>query len=121
MNFGQVAAGRAKQIQPTDPAAGRFRVTAPAGRRITLTFVLPTALQFGLSVLPISFGATDAAWSSMSSTAGATRFDPRLPLTVTVPSNGRVNLWLGASISPLPAQATGRHTGTVTLSVLQLP
>ena len=52
--------------------------------------------------------------------AGQQRFDPRLPATFSLPTNGKASVFLGGRALPVGSQAPGSYSGTVTLVVSQL-
>jgi hypothetical protein len=117
LHFGLVVAGTSAVVQPTETAAGKFLVRGLPNRRVRLAFTLPTHLEAGSVLLPLSFGATSAAWSTTDNVMTSTRFDPAAGLEVTVPPGRNIYIWIGARIAPAAGQQAGAYTGPVTLTV----
>ena len=121
LDFGSMVAGVSKHVLYSDGiAAGEFSIQlpkAPKGTFVTLAaltfFPLPSSLSSGSNNLPITFGATDAAWSNHSNVAGATLFDPGQGAFWTNPPKN-IYVWVGGTVSPQVGQAAGQYGGTIT-------
>ena len=124
LDFGSMVAGVSKHVLYSDGTAGEFSIQVPKARKGTfltlawLTFFpLPSSLSDGSNDLPITFGATDAAWSNHSNVAGATLFDPASPLGAYwhwTNSPKDIYVWIGGTVSPPVGQAAGQYGGTIT-------
>jgi hypothetical protein len=115
--FGNVTPGLNKTIAITDGGAGTFTVTKAATSGVTLSFTLPTDLASGLNLLPI--GSWSGAWNTSATTAGATAFTPSAAGSNTAVTAGTsLTVFVGATVSPVAAQAAGNYSGTVTMSAV---
>ena len=120
LDFGSMVAGVSKHVLYSDGTAGEFSIQvpkAPKGTFLTLAWLtfspLPSSLSSGSNNLPITFGATDAAWSNNSKVAGSTLFDPNLGAFWTKPPK-LIYVWIGGTVSPSVGQAAGQYGGTIT-------
>lgn len=118
LSFGTVLTGDMVAVAPADPTAAQFRITAPRNSTLFLSLELPANLQGGPSTLPVTFGATDGAWSAQDRPVGRTAFDPRQGTQIVVPNTGRVFVWIGGSASIPPTQPSGAYRGAITLTVV---
>src|SRR5438094_706743 len=96
-------------------AAGRFTVTGQGSAGVSLSFVVPANLTFGLNNLPISFtgsfnGINDPAGSGIGSFAGATG--------ATLSATGNLFVFVGGTVTPSVSQAAGAYVGTVQMTVV---
>jgi len=115
--FGNVFPGTTKNILPTDATSGSFQITGAANAAVTVDFSLPAALSDGVgNTLPITFGATSAAYNQLNSRAGAGLFDPASTLTANLDATGgNLYVFIGGSVSPTTEPA-GTYKGTITLT-----
>ena len=119
LGFGDVATDASKHILYSDPGAASFRIdatdfTAQTGIGITLT--LPGQLSSGGDVIPVTYSATDAAWSYANGAAGATAFDPNTGTLVSKQgANFSIYVWIGASVSTTSATVPTTFSNTLTL------
>jgi len=122
VTFGAVLPGVPRVVLRTDPAnSGQFDIRGPKGGPVMLSFVLPLNMTGPSGALmPISFGASDAGFSSTQSIGSQVGFDPRQPTTVIFPNNGNVSVFVGATARPATNQRAGPYTGTITLTVTYL-
>jgi hypothetical protein len=122
VTFGTVLPGVPRVVLRTDPAnSGQFDIKGPKGGPVLLSFVLPLNMTGpGGALMPISFGASDAGYSSTQSIGSQVGFDPRQPTTVTFPNNGAASVFVGATANPTANQRAGSYTGTITLTVTYL-
>jgi hypothetical protein len=115
--FGNVTPGVNKTIGIADGGAGRFDITKAATSGVTLSFTLPTTLVSGGDNLPI--GSWTGGWNTSATPAGATAFTPSAAGTNTsVTAGTALTVYVGATVSPVAAQAAGAYSGDVTLSVV---
>jgi hypothetical protein len=122
VTFGAVLPGVPRVIPRTDPAgSGEFDLKGPKGN-VLLSFVLPIAMSGPAGALmPLSFGASDAGFSSSQSIGSQVGFDPKQPFTAALPNNGRASVFIGATANPATNQRAGAYTATLTLNVTVLP
>jgi len=122
VTFGAVLPGVPRVVLRTDPAnSGELDLKGPKGQ-VLLTFVLPLAMTGPAGALmPISFRASDAGFSSTQSIGSQVGFDPKQPFTATLPNNGRASVFIGATANPATNQRAGAYTATLTLNVTVLP
>jgi hypothetical protein len=119
LNFGDVFPGLNKSVAWSDATSGQWRIDGEAGKEVQMAFTLPANLNSGPNSMPISFAATDAAWNTTNSTAGAATFDPASGATELLDGGtGQLFVFLGGTVSPAPTQAAGVYTGTVLLDVV---
>jgi hypothetical protein len=117
LQFGNVTPGVNKTIAITDAGVGTFTVTKAATSGVTLSFTLPTNLASGADQLPI--GSWTGAWNTSATTAGANGFTPSAAGTNTsVTAGTSLTVFVGATVSPVAAQAAGNYSGTVTMSAV---
>jgi hypothetical protein len=117
LQFGNVTPGVNKTVAIIDAGAGRFDVVKAAAEGVTLAFTLPTDLTDGVNNLPI--GSWSGGWNTTQTPAGATGFTPSGAGTNTTATAGTdLFIYVGATVSPPPAQPAGSYAGTVTMSVV---
>lgn len=124
--FTTVFPGLAKTVSPVTgganaATAGSFRIQGRPGDEISITFALPATLTSGANALAVDtwVGCRNAA----ASATGCTPFDPSSShvARLNAPGNppvGRMHVYLGATVRPLPTQPAGTYTGVVTLSAV---
>jgi len=115
LDFGNVFPGVNKTILATAGTAGRFDLAGQISAPVQVAFALPTNLTSGANNLAI------ATWtgctSPTTSSAGCTAFTPSGTATTTAFSGaGALSVFVGATVSPTPTQASGAYTGIVTLT-----
>ncbi len=117
LSFGDLTPGIAAAIAPDD-AGSRASISLVGNGRTTIVISLPAALTGpGGAQLPLSFGATDAAYA-LANNPALTAFDPRQPLGLTIPTSvGGATIYLGGLAQPATAQKPGQYTGTITVNV----
>jgi len=120
--FGTVFPGVQTAVPPSDAArSGRFDITGPKLSTVQITLTLPNRLTgpAGAS-MPLSFGVTDGGYSLTGSTTALVPFDPRLPFSAVLSSNGAASVFLGGTLLPPGPQPGGSYVGTLTITVAQL-
>lgn len=116
LTLGNAFPGTTRTVLPTDAASGAFQLTGAPNAEITVNLTLPTNLVSGGNNLPITFGASSAAWNLTNSRAGTTAFNPVSTLTRRVDATtGKLWVFIGGSVSPT-TQPAGLYTGTITLN-----
>lgn len=118
LDFGNVIPGTNKSVTITGATAGRWLVQGTAGAEVDIDFTaLPGNLTSGANNLPIVYGATDAGHNGANNPATAATFNPATGTLANI-SNPAATLfvWLGGTVQPAAAQASGLYTGTVTLT-----
>ncbi len=119
LEFGEVIAGVATTVAPTDASrAGFFRIMGERSQEVQLHLDLPRGLKSaGGAWLAIDFGPSDAAWLARRRNARSERFDPHVGLLALLNGNGKSFVQLGGTVSPGSNQPAGLYTGTVTLQI----
>ncbi len=116
LDFQNVTPGVPKTVAVTSGNAGRFDISAASSTPVSMTFVLPTDLTSGGNLLPI------ASWSGNHNTSNSptgTGFTPSAGATgATTSATGQLFVFIGATVSPGAAQATGVYNGTVQMTVI---
>ncbi len=116
LDFGSVLPGVPKTIAVSGSASGRFRVDGEANAQITLTFTLPSDLASGSDLLPI--GAWTGYHNNAPNTSSGTSFTPSgAPTAAQLSPAGRQFVWVGATVTPAPVQASGTYGATIVLTV----
>ncbi len=118
--FGALLAGTPATVLRTDPArSGQFDLTAQNNDTVILSFSLPSSMSgpAGAS-MPLSFGGSDAGFSSAQSIGDQVAFDPRQSYVATMSQQGRGSVFLGGAVSPGFNQRAGAYTATITLTVM---
>ena len=119
LDFGDVFPGVNKSIAFGDATSGKWDIAGALGAEIQLTFTLPANLSDGGNNLPISFGATDAAYFATDVVGSAVAFDPSAGSTENLDgAAGTGFVWLGGTVAPTPAQPAGVYSATVSLDVV---
>ncbi|HEX6982304.1 MAG TPA: hypothetical protein VF181_06050 [Balneolaceae bacterium] len=120
IDFGdQIFPGIEKKISHKDALAARFEVTGEAGREVQILFQLPNYLQdVSGNTLSIAFSSTDAAYSTDSNGQfAAIAFDPKTGVVTSLSSEGKLYIWLGATVLPLNTQPGNSYSGDIILDV----
>ena len=118
LDFGNVIPGTNKTVAITGTTAGRFLVQGTAGSEVQIAFTaLPGNLASGGNNLPIVYGATAAGHNGTNNPATATTFNPATGALANI-ANPAATLfvWLGGTVQPAAAQASGLYTATVTMT-----
>ncbi len=115
--FGNVFPGIAKAVAYSDVTnGGHFSVAGQASTPVTYSFTLPANLTSGGNNLPI--GSWLGYVNTLNSTSGGSAITPSgTPVTATLSGSGALFLFVGATVTPAPTQASGAYAGTVTLTV----
>ena len=123
VTFGAVLPGVPRVILRTDPAnSGQIDIRGPNRGQVLLTFVLPVAMTGPAgSLMPITFGGSDAGFSATQTIGSQVGFDPKQPFIPTLPNNGRGSVFVGSTANPATNQRAGAYTATITLNVTVLP
>jgi hypothetical protein len=96
--------------------AGRWRIRGQAGAEVQLDFLtLPTHLQNGTFLMPITFSTTDAYWRSPG--GGAATFDPAVGTTARFGNSGQILVFIGGTVNPPRTQAAGDYIADIDLDV----
>ena len=118
LDFGNVIPGTNKAVAITSASAGRWIVQGSGGAEVGLSFpALPISLSDGASnTLPLVFTPTDAAYNPVLNPGGAQTFDPSTGTSANIgASPAELYVWIGGTVVPAPAQASGTYTGTITM------
>jgi hypothetical protein len=119
LDFGDVFPGVAKSITPAAGTSGLWQIAGNANAEVQMAFTLPTDLSDGTNNMPISFGATDAAYHDANVIGSAVSFDPSGTYTDRLEATtGDGFVWLGGTVNPGPVQPAGNYSATVSLDVV---
>lgn len=119
LGFGLLLAGVPTHVLRTDPVrSGQFSLRGGKNSQVAITFTLPASMSGpAAATIPLSFGASDAGFSSAESITSQTVFDPRATALARLSKNGRGTIFLGGTASPAPSQRAGAYAGSITLTV----
>lgn len=121
--FGVVFPGVPLAVSRTDAAnSGQFDLTGNKNAQVQLTFTLPNSMTGPAgATMALTFGGSDAGYSSSQAVGSQVAFDPRTPFLATLNKNGRGSVFVGGTVNPPPTQRAGSYTGTITLSIVYFP
>lgn len=117
LRFGTLIPGASQRVTATDE--GRAEVVVSTRGRITVVVNLPTELtsSAGSEAVPVSFDASDGRYRI--GTGQLQPFDPRSPLTVTIPGNaGTLTIMLGGAVDTASNQSSGAYGAMITVQVI---
>jgi hypothetical protein len=124
----EFTAGRhaaATTIQPTESAAGEWRVVGTPNAMIRMNLTLPSALvnsrDSTRAPLAIAFAPTSGRWGpDVEDAAAAAAFDPHHAVSGRFGAGRDPTLyvWLGGSVQPSTTTAAGTYRGSVTLTLV---
>ncbi len=116
--------GAPTTVQPTDAAAGEWRVIGTANAMIRMKLALPSTLvnsrDSTAPPLAIGFATTAGRWRLDVEDAGqATAFDPRQGISGRFGQSPdpALYVWLGGSIQTVTDTANGSYSAAVTLTI----
>src|SRR3989442_2033372 len=109
LDFGQGFPGVPKGVALGSASAGRFTVTGQGSAGVSLSFVVPANLTFGVNNLPVTFagsfnGINDPAGSGIGSFARGNGAPPNRTRNPFV--------FVGGTVTPSVSQATGAYAAT---------
>lgn len=118
--FGNVFQGTNPAVTPADANSGEFQISGALNAEINVTFPsLPANLldQATSTVnLPISFGASDAAWNTTNNRGTASTFDPSVGTTQRLDaSTGLMFVYVGGTLT-VTTQAAGIYDAQITVN-----
>ena len=117
LRFQTVIAGIPTTVMWDSNQAGRWRLRGDAGSEVQLDFInLPTHLQNGVHLMPVSFSTTDAHWRSPGGGGEAT-FDPAVGTTARFGNSGQIFVYIGGTVIPPRAQQGGDYVADIDLDV----
>lgn len=120
MNFGDsIFPGVEKTVLFTNSNAAEFEITGEPNRQVIILFQLPSVLNDQESTsLDIDFSSTDAGYNPNSADPmDATVFNPNNGATATLNSEGKLHVWIGATVIPLHTQTGNPYQGSLILDV----
>ena len=123
LTFGTVLPGVPRVILRTDPTnSGQFDLVGAKSNQVLLTFALPLVMTGPApATLPLTFGGSDAGYSSTQAIGSQVAFDPNQPFLATLNKNGRGSVFIGGTAQPSTSQRAGPYTGTLALTVAYFP
>jgi len=115
LDFGTVFPGVPKGVTLASGSAGRFTVTGQGSAPVSLSFVVPANLTFGVSnTLPITF---IGSWNGINDPAGfGVVFAGATAATFS--GTGNLYVFVGGTVTPSVSQAAGAYVGTVQMTVV---
>lgn len=118
LDFGATFGGIARTVLPTDVTSGEVGLTGAPNAEVTVSFTTLPAVLTGPGVdIPLTYGATAAAYNVAGTRAGATAFDPSAGSTTRLNNaTGLLSIYLGGTVSPAANQTAGTYTNTINLS-----
>jgi len=117
MSFGYTWQGQQKSVDKFDSSKAMCVYFSQTTTSRTYRISLPAHLSNGTHNIPISFSATDAAFTYVAtSTVGPATFNPVNPF-VTPNGTRQVYLFLGGSIQVPQNISSGNYQATVTITV----
>lgn len=120
IDFGDsIFPGVDKTVLFTDLNAAEFEITGEANRQVIILFQLPSVLNDQESTsLDIDFSSTDAGYNPNSADPmDATVFNPNNSATATLNNEGKLYVWIGATVLPLHTQSGNPYQGSLILDV----
>jgi hypothetical protein len=119
LDFGNVTPGVDKTVVLTDATSGRFDATGAASAGAQITFTLPTDLVNGGNLLPIA--SWTGCWNTINdATAGCAAATMGGNTNGAFSAGGLLYVFVGATVSPAPAQAVGIYSAAVTMTLSYL-
>ena len=119
LQFGPLLPGVPITVSRLDAAnAGQFEIRGRRNTEVQVELTLPAVMTSGSgATLPLQFSAGDAGYSTDPAIGSSQAFDPRVPLTTVLASNGKLYIFLGGTALPGSQQAAGTYAATITLTV----
>lgn len=120
IDFGDsIFPGVDKTVLFTDLNAAEFEITGEANRQVIILFQLPSALNDpDVNSLDIDFSSTDAGYNpNLADPMDATVFNPHNGATATLNNEGKLYVWIGATVIPLDTQPGNPYQGSLILDV----
>jgi hypothetical protein len=119
LDFGNVTPGVNKTVALTDATSGRFDATGAASAGVVVTFTLPANLVNGGDNLPIA-GWTGCWNTANDASAGCAAANMGGSTNGSFSAGGLLYVFVGATVSPAPAQAVGTYSADVTMTLSYL-
>jgi uncharacterized protein DUF4402 len=114
LTFGNVFPGVPKSVTLISATAGKFSVAGQGNALVSMSFVVPSDLDFSGNLLPITWSGS---WNGTDDPAGA-GFTPGAGATAaTFSGAGALFVYVGATVTPSITQVAGNYAGTVQLTV----
>lgn len=120
LDFGdQIFPGIEKTVNYSDASAAKFEISGEAGKQVQILFQFPNYLDDASGhSLNIAFSSTSAAYSTNGAWQfSATAFDPKTGIVTSLSAEGKLYIWLGATIIPLSSQPGNTYGGDIILDV----
>jgi hypothetical protein len=120
--FGTVLPGIPTSVRSNDPRfSGEFEIQGTAGASVRVEFSLPALLVTpGGATLPISFATDDGSYAFHRGLPHRSIFDPHVPVVAALGPNGKLHVWLGGTVSPVPGQTGGAYVAAISITVFNL-
>ena len=122
LTFGTVLPGIPTSVPHNHPRfSGEFEIQGTASASVRVELSLPLALvASGGATLPIAFASSDGSHDFPHGLPHRTLFDPHVPVVAALGPNGKLNVWLGGTVSPVPGQTSGTYVATISITVFNL-
>lgn len=120
--FRTVLPGIPTSVRSNDPRfSGEFEIQGPAEASVRVELSLPTALLSpGGATLPISFASDDGSHDFPHGLPHRSIFNPHTPVVAALGPNGKLHVWLGGTVSPIPGQTSGTYVAAISITVFNL-
>lgn len=111
LDFGNdLMPGIPKSVSVSSENSGMFEIEGKKNKSIKINFQLPDELTSGNNTMTISFSNRDAGYI----TSGNMKlFDPRKGVNTKLSSAGRLELYLGGTVSPSITQSSGFYSAPI--------
>ncbi len=119
LTFGTVLPGWPTVVSRLDAVnSGQYEIRGERRTEVRVDLTLPVALDSpGGATMPLQFGAGDGGFSTRPSIRASQVFDPRTPLVTDLSPSGRLYIWLGGTVVPIPTQEQGNYAATIVMTV----
>ncbi|UCD25012.1 MAG: hypothetical protein JSW51_03565 [Gemmatimonadota bacterium] len=119
LTFGIVIPGLPTAVSRLDAAnSGQYEIRGERLTEVRVDLTLPATLDSPSgAAMPLQFGAGDGGFADRPAIRSSQVFDPRAPLITGLSASGRLYIWLGGTVLPVPTQEQGDYAATIVLTV----
>ncbi|MFA7361163.1 MAG: hypothetical protein WC139_09015 [Candidatus Kapaibacterium sp.] len=116
LDFGNdIVPGIAKSINKASENSGSFEIQGKKNKAIKVSFTLPEILTNSSNLIDISFSSTDAGYITNGNMKA---FDPRKGVNTKLSGSGKMEIFLGGTITPSNNQASGFYSAPIIVHLL---
>ncbi len=116
LDFGNdLMPGIPKSVSVTSENSGMFEIEGKKNKSIKIKFQLPDELTSGNNSMSIEFSNRDAGYIT---TGNMKLFDPRKGVNTKLSNTGRLELYIGGTVSPSVTQASGFYSAPIIVNFL---